>query len=64
MGATIADRLSMRVSHVFAVNKDALLRQVGREHLERFKGVRIPYFHFASISCFLGRFVRFFLLVN
>lgn len=43
MGATIADRLSKRVSHVFAVNRDALLRQVGREHLERFQGNVLQY---------------------
>ena len=52
MGATIADRLSKKVSHVFAANKDALLRQVGREHMERFKGVRLPFFRSASMQLF------------
>ena len=52
MGATIADRLSKSVSHVFAVNRDALLRQVGREHLERFQVVRLPFFHSVSMQLF------------
>ena len=52
MGATIADRLSKKVSHVFAMNKDALFRQVVREHLERFKGVRLLFFRSALMHCF------------
>ncbi|XP_058192903.1 DNA polymerase lambda isoform X5 [Rhododendron vialii] len=39
MGASIEDRLSKKVTHVFAMNSDSLLKQIGRERLSRFKGV-------------------------
>lgn len=39
MGATIEERLTKRVTHIFAMNRDALLQQVDAERLSRFKGV-------------------------
>ena len=41
MGAAIEERLSKRVTHVFAINSEALLKQVTTERLERFKGVSL-----------------------
>ena len=41
MGAAIEERLSKRVTHVFAINSEALLKQVAAERLERFKGVSL-----------------------
>ncbi|XP_055962369.1 DNA polymerase lambda isoform X3 [Mercurialis annua] len=43
MGATIETRLSKKVTHVFAVNSQALLQQVDRERLQRFKGKVLDY---------------------
>ena len=40
-GAVIEERLSKRVNHVFAMNSEALLKQVAAECLERFKGVSL-----------------------
>lgn len=39
MGAVIEERFSKRVTHVFAMHSDALLQQLDRERLSRFKGV-------------------------
>lgn len=39
MGAVIEERLSKRVTHVFAMDSNALLRQLDRERLSRFNGV-------------------------
>lgn len=39
MGATIEERLSKKVTHVFAMDLEALLQQIDRERLARFKGV-------------------------
>lgn len=44
MGAEIEERLSKRVTHVFAMNSEALLKQVGTERLARFKGVSFPFY--------------------
>jgi hypothetical protein len=44
MGAEIEERLSKRVTHVFAMNSDAILKQVGTERLARFKGVSFPFY--------------------
>lgn len=43
MGAEIEERLSKRVTHVFAMNSEALLKQVGTERLARFKGVSLSF---------------------
>ncbi|XP_041015457.1 DNA polymerase lambda isoform X1 [Juglans microcarpa x Juglans regia] len=43
MGAAIEERLSKRVTHVFAMNSDALLKQVDAERLTRFKGSVLLY---------------------
>ncbi|KAK7833710.1 dna polymerase lambda [Quercus suber] len=43
MGAAIEERLSKRVTHVFAINSEALLKQVTIERLERFKGRALLY---------------------
>lgn len=39
MGATIEERLSKKVTHVFAMDLEALLQQIDGESLARFKGV-------------------------
>lgn len=39
MGATIEERLTKRVTHIFAMNPDSLLQQIDGERLSRFKGV-------------------------
>ena len=41
MGPAIEERLSKRVTHLFAMNSEALLKQVAAERLERFKGVSL-----------------------
>ena len=42
MGADIEEqRLSKSVTHVFAMNSDALLKQLSTERLERLKGVSL-----------------------
>ncbi|XP_052722698.1 DNA polymerase lambda isoform X4 [Vigna angularis] len=43
MGAVIEERLCKRVTHVFAMNSDALLQQLDRELLTRFKGRVLIY---------------------
>ncbi|XP_059655997.1 DNA polymerase lambda isoform X2 [Cornus florida] len=43
MGATIEDRLSKRVTHVFTMNSDALFQQIGRQRLDRLKGNSLLY---------------------
>ncbi|KAI7999097.1 DNA polymerase lambda [Camellia lanceoleosa] len=43
MGASIEDRLSKKVTHVFAMNSEALLQQIGRQRLSRFKGSVLLY---------------------
>ncbi|KAF3441409.1 hypothetical protein FNV43_RR15323 [Rhamnella rubrinervis] len=43
MGATIEERLTKRVTHIFAMNPDALLQQVDGERLSRFKGRVLLY---------------------
>ncbi|KAK2636389.1 hypothetical protein Ddye_031181 [Dipteronia dyeriana] len=43
MGATIEERLSKKVSHVFAVDLNSLLQQVDRERLTRYKGFILLY---------------------
>lgn len=43
MGASIDDRLSKKVTHVFAMNSEALLQQIGRQRLSRFKGSVLLY---------------------
>ncbi|XP_047159603.1 DNA polymerase lambda isoform X1 [Vigna umbellata] len=43
MGAVIEERLCKRVTHVFAMNSDALLQQLDRERLARFKGRVLIY---------------------
>ncbi|KAK9277165.1 hypothetical protein L1049_006704 [Liquidambar formosana] len=43
MGATTEDRLTKRVTHIFAGNSDSLLRRVDSERLARFKGKVLPY---------------------
>lgn len=48
MGATIEERLTKRVTHIFAMNPDALLQQVDGERLSRFKGVS----QYSAIPCF------------
>lgn len=39
MGADIEERLSRRVSHIFAASSDALLQKVDGDRLARFEGV-------------------------
>ncbi|PSS28656.1 DNA polymerase [Actinidia chinensis var. chinensis] len=43
MGASIEDRLSKKVTHVFAMNSDALLKQFDRERLSRIRGSLLLY---------------------
>ncbi|KAG7030802.1 DNA polymerase lambda [Cucurbita argyrosperma subsp. argyrosperma] len=43
MGACIEDRLSKRVSHIFAANSDALLQKLDSERLARFEGKVLSY---------------------
>ncbi|XP_030959252.1 DNA polymerase lambda-like [Quercus lobata] len=43
MGPAIEERLSKRVTHLFAMNSEALLKQVAAERLERFKGRALLY---------------------
>ncbi|KAL2476569.1 DNA polymerase lambda (POLL) [Abeliophyllum distichum] len=43
MGASIEDRFSKRVTHIFAVNLNSLLQKVDRQCLTRFKGKVINY---------------------
>ncbi|MED6217234.1 hypothetical protein PIB30_015796 [Stylosanthes scabra] len=43
MGAVIEERLSKRVSHVFAMDSHTLLKELGKERLSRFKGRVILY---------------------
>ncbi|KAL6983619.1 DNA-directed DNA polymerase [Sarracenia purpurea var. burkii] len=43
MGASIEDRLSKKVTHVFAMNSGALLKQIGRERVSRFGGSVLLY---------------------
>ncbi|KAG6600136.1 DNA polymerase lambda, partial [Cucurbita argyrosperma subsp. sororia] len=43
MGACIEDRLSKRVSHIFAANSDALLQKLDSERLTRFEGKVLSY---------------------
>lgn len=39
MGATIEDYLSKKVTHIFAMNSNALLQKLDRKRLMSFKGV-------------------------
>ncbi|XP_052171941.1 DNA polymerase lambda isoform X2 [Diospyros lotus] len=43
MGAAIEDRLSKKVTHVFATSSDAILQKIGRERLSQFKGSVLLY---------------------
>ncbi|XP_037495611.1 DNA polymerase lambda isoform X2 [Jatropha curcas] len=43
MGATIETRLSKKVTHVFAMNSNALLQQMDKERLQRFRGKVLLY---------------------
>ncbi|XAR65021.1 DNA-directed DNA polymerase [Bertholletia excelsa] len=43
MGASFKDRLSKKVTHVFAMDSDALLRQFDRQRLSSFKGSLLLY---------------------
>ncbi|XP_030447849.1 DNA polymerase lambda isoform X1 [Syzygium oleosum] len=43
MGATIAEKPSKGVTHVLAIDADKLLRQLGEQQLERFKGKILLY---------------------
>ncbi|XP_020220906.1 DNA polymerase lambda isoform X2 [Cajanus cajan] len=43
MGAVVEERLSKRVTHVCAMHSDALLQQLDRERLSRFKGRVLLY---------------------
>ncbi|THG23886.1 hypothetical protein TEA_004073 [Camellia sinensis var. sinensis] len=56
MGASIEDRLSKKVTHVFAMNSEALLQQIGRQRLSRFKGVSysLSLSHEVLIACILS----------
>lgn len=45
MGASIEERLSKMVSHIFASSSDALLEKVDGARLARFKGVSPVFFH-------------------
>ncbi|XP_062159840.1 DNA polymerase lambda isoform X2 [Alnus glutinosa] len=53
MGAEIEERLSKRVTNVFAMNSEALLKQVGTERLARFKG-RVLLYQWLEDSLRLG----------
>ncbi|KAG8663303.1 hypothetical protein MANES_01G196700v8 [Manihot esculenta] len=53
MGATIETRLSKKITHVFAMNSNALLQQMDREQLQRFKG-RVLLFQWLEDSLRLG----------
>lgn len=55
MGASIEDRLSKKVTHVFAMNSDALLKKIGRERLSSFRGV--SFFFFSSSSLYEHFFI-------
>lgn len=39
MGASVEEKLSKKVTHVLAMDLEALLQQVSKQHLARFKGV-------------------------
>jgi len=41
MGATTEERLSKKVTHVFAINSQALLQQLDGQLLKRFKPVSL-----------------------
>lgn len=41
MGATTEERLSKKVTHIFAINSQALLRQLDGQLLKRFKPVSL-----------------------
>ncbi|KAK7380721.1 hypothetical protein VNO78_33237 [Psophocarpus tetragonolobus] len=43
MGAVVEERLSKRVTHVFALNSDALLQHLDKERLSHFKGRVLLY---------------------
>ncbi|XP_050371844.1 DNA polymerase lambda-like [Argentina anserina] len=43
MGATIEDHLSKRVTHIFAMNPEAVLQKVGIDHWDRFEGRVVLY---------------------
>ncbi|XP_047317237.1 DNA polymerase lambda [Impatiens glandulifera] len=43
MGASIEQELSRKVTHVFAMNYDALLQKFGRERFSHFKGHKLDY---------------------
>lgn len=43
MGATVEAKLSKKVTHVLAMDLEALLQQVSKQHLARFKGSVIRY---------------------
>ncbi|XP_011086493.1 DNA polymerase lambda isoform X1 [Sesamum indicum] len=43
MGARVEDRFSRRVSHIFAVDLNALLQEINRESLKRFEGKVLNY---------------------
>ncbi|XP_024023131.1 DNA polymerase lambda isoform X2 [Morus notabilis] len=43
MGATIEDRLTKIVTHVFAINSDSLLQQIDADRLSRFQGRVLVY---------------------
>ena len=49
MGACIEDRLSKRVSHIFAATSDALLQKLDGERLARFEGVSPAFL--ANYTC-------------
>ena len=49
MGAVIEERLSKRVTHIFAIDSDTLLRQFDNDRLSRFKGVA----YFSQVITFL-----------
>ncbi|XP_058115528.1 DNA polymerase lambda isoform X3 [Magnolia sinica] len=53
MGAAVEDRLSKRVTHIFAMNSNALLQHVGCERLRRFKG-RVLHYQWLEDSLKIG----------
>ncbi|XP_044489598.1 DNA polymerase lambda isoform X2 [Mangifera indica] len=57
MGATIEERLSKKVTHVFAMDLEALLQQIDRESLARFKG-RVIHYQWLEDSLRLGKKVH------
>ncbi|XP_031285345.1 DNA polymerase lambda isoform X1 [Pistacia vera] len=57
MGATIEERLSKKVTHVFAMDLEALLQQIDRERLARFKG-RVIHYQWLEESLRLGEKVH------